>query len=348
MRGRADANRSVTEHHPISPNPMASAEAGPPSQLIPATGRLATFAYRFPLPAARLVKFSDCFDGSLGVPNTAALVSSMDRARHDLVHELASGTPSYDNAAAAAKRYVPLIGSTLYSLEQATDPVYLKKPMVFEWCSGIGDPPRTNWMSNQAVVWDKCMSLACEALSRADSVCGSGVDSLGYASAATQLRTAAGIFEHLRKEELPRWVGETSKVERPPEVVEGICEGLSMYCLAEAQMMAVGKSIKGGTAPPSLIAKLCLGVVSQLEACVSTLRSKGGTYYSHLGRPFLTHITFQLQLFRALTYKHLADDAWSKDKYGLSIKHMKEAIDLVKVHTTALPQRFALSSHNCC
>ena len=76
----------------------------------PAAARLSTFAYRFPLPAAKLIKFVECFEGALGHADTAAVVASMDRARRDLVHELASGEPNYENAAAAAKRYVPLIG----------------------------------------------------------------------------------------------------------------------------------------------------------------------------------------------------------------------------------------------
>lgn len=45
--------------------------------------------------------------------------SSMEQARDDLAHELASGTPNYAQAVAGALRYCPLIAHVLRSLEKA-------------------------------------------------------------------------------------------------------------------------------------------------------------------------------------------------------------------------------------
>ena len=54
--------------------------------------------------------------------------------------------------------------------QQATEPVYLDKPLVFDWATGIGATPRTTWVTSQAVVFDKCMALATKALAHADAV----------------------------------------------------------------------------------------------------------------------------------------------------------------------------------
>jgi hypothetical protein len=59
---------------------------------------------------------------------------------------------------------------TAFGHAQATEPVYLDKPLTFDWATGIGSNPRTNWVTSQAVIWDKCMALATRALSHADAV----------------------------------------------------------------------------------------------------------------------------------------------------------------------------------
>ncbi len=53
----------------------------------------------------------------------------------------------------------------------------------------------------------------------------------------------------------------------------------------------------------SVVAKLCLGVACQMEECYTVLRSKGGIMYEKIDRPFLTHITFVIQLFKAIAHK---------------------------------------------
>ncbi|CAN0458297.1 unnamed protein product, partial [Phaeothamnion confervicola] len=122
----------------------------------------------------------------------------MDKVRKDLVHELATGTPNYLNVVASAERYVPLIAQTLHSLEQARDPVYLDKPLVFSWATGIGLHPRTNWITNQAV-WDKCMALAAQAIAHADSVCDLVEPS------------EAGAPPRPHRAEAARWIGTTAE-----------------------------------------------------------------------------------------------------------------------------------------
>ncbi|CAN0351697.1 unnamed protein product, partial [Ectocarpus fasciculatus] len=153
------------------------------------------------------------------------------------------GTPNYAQAVAGALRYCPLIAHVLRSLEKAEDVVYLNEPLSFTWATGLGERPRQDWITNQAVVWDKCMVLAAQALSYADTVYNMLEDSQGskFTEAGEHLRKAAGIFERLHKAELPRWVGDTSEAPRLVEAEPGICEGLVHFCLAEAQQMAIGK-----------------------------------------------------------------------------------------------------------
>ncbi len=54
---------------------------------------------------------------------------------------------------------------------------------------------------------------------------------------------------------------------------------------------------------PSVLAKLCLGVACQMEECCTVLRSKGGIMFEKIKRSFLTHLTFEIQLFKALAHK---------------------------------------------
>ncbi|KAG5187524.1 BRO1-like domain-containing protein [Tribonema minus] len=301
----------------------------------PAVRKLATLTYRFPLPATKLISFHASFEsGNLGDPVTAKAIEHMDQAREDMARELASGNPNYQNVVAGARRYVPLIAQTLYSLEQATDPVYLEAPLRFDWASGLGINPRVTWISNQAVVWDKCMALISQALAHADSVynmvgAAAGGDDAVYAAAGRELRTAAGVLAHTASEELPRWVGETAKGERPPEAVPGVCEALSTLCLAQAQQMALGKALAGGKTPPTLLAKLCGGVADQMDAALSTLRDKAGAAYAKLAKPLLAHAAFQAALQRALAHLFLASHAWAREAYGAAIAHQRRGAALL-------------------
>jgi hypothetical protein len=67
------------------------------------------------------MSFNAAFEsGNLGDPVTAKAVANMDQSRDDMARELASGNPNYANVVAGAKKYVPLIAQTLFSLEQVS------------------------------------------------------------------------------------------------------------------------------------------------------------------------------------------------------------------------------------
>ncbi|CAM9378240.1 unnamed protein product [Pylaiella littoralis] len=302
------------------------------AELSPALLKIATYVYRFPLPATRVISFTKCFADNLGADQTSKSISSMEQARDDLANELASGTPNYAQAVAGATRYCPLISHVLVSLEKSKDVVYLNEPLAFAWMTGLGERPRQDWVTNQAVVWDKCMVLAAQALSYADTVYNMLEDSAGskFTEAGVHLRTAAGIFERLHKAELPRWVGDTAEAPRLVEAEPGICEGLVQFCLAEAQQMAIGKALVAGNTPKTLLARLCEGVRKLLEDCVSAMRRGASSAYSKLDSPFLVHITFQQCIFRGMAYRFLAENAWAKDQYGVGLAYMVQACKYVE------------------
>eukprot|EP00903_Cladosiphon_okamuranus_P015926 g14711.t1 len=309
------------------------------SELSPALLKVATHVYRFPLPATKLIAFTKCFADNLGAEETSKSISSMEQARDDLANELASGTPNYSQAVAGATRYCPLIAHVLRSLEKADDVVYLAEPLKFTWATGLGERPRQDWIENEAVVWDKCMVLAAQALSYADTVYNMLEDSEGskYNEAGVHLRTAAGIFERLHKVELPRWVGETSEKPRLVEAEPAICEGLVQFCLAEAQQMAIGKALVAGTTPKTLLARLCEGVRRMLEDGVAAMRKGGSSSaYKKLDSPFLVHISFQQCMFRGLAYRFLAENAWAKDEYGVGLAYMIQACKYVEERRDAV------------
>lgn len=295
---------------------------GPSPQLI----KIVTLIYRFPLPATKHIDFAKCFARCLGQPDTAKEVAHMDGARRELAEELATGQPNYANVVNAAQRYIPLIAQTLYSLEQAQSPVYLSEQLKFEWATGIGINPRRNWITSEAVVWDKCMAMAAQAMAHANNwfnMVTAGPER--YNSGAEELCRAAGVMIQLSKEELPRWIGKTADGERLPEAIEGIVEGLSIVCLAQAQQLAVAKAIESGRTPPGLIAKLCFGVTQLMDQGLSVLRTKGSVVFAKLDRPLLVHMALMQQVFKAVGLQHMAALHWSKDEYGTAIAFSRKA-----------------------
>lgn len=111
--------------------------------------------------------------------------------------------------------------------------------------------------------------------------------------AADTLCRASGILLYLSQELLPRWRDQVGRVEGlPPDLTTEVTLGLSKVCLAEAQALAirklvspsVGKAVDTVTPGPplekghpsaSLLAKLHLSVVEELESAVGLLKTVG-------------------------------------------------------------------------
>ncbi|SPO29669.1 uncharacterized protein UTRI_05491 [Ustilago trichophora] len=111
--------------------------------------------------------------------------------------------------------------------------------------------------------------------------------------AADTLCRASGILLYLSQELLPRWRDQVGRVEGlPPDLTTEVTLGLSKVCLAEAQALAirklvspsVGKAVDTVTPGPplekghpsaSLLAKLHLSVVEELESAVGLFKTVG-------------------------------------------------------------------------
>lgn len=84
--------------------------------------------------------------------------------------------------------------------------------------------------------------------------------------------------------------------------------------------------IKPGVPNYSLVGKLCLGIAEDLDSFVSTLRSKSSIHMSRMDPSFLTLITFEINVQKALGLYFLARSLWSsKVEYGLAIAALSEA-----------------------
>ncbi|SPO30891.1 uncharacterized protein UTRI_05491_B [Ustilago trichophora] len=111
--------------------------------------------------------------------------------------------------------------------------------------------------------------------------------------AADTLCRASGVLLYLSQEFLPRWRDQVGRVEGlPPDLTTEVTLALSKVCLAEAQALAirklvspsVGKAVDTVTPGPplekghpsaSLLAKLHLSVVEELESAVGLLKTVG-------------------------------------------------------------------------
>ena len=213
----------------------------------------------------------------------------------------------------------------------------LDERLVFEWTSGI-ETAKTSFKS-EAIMYDLVMCVICEGLGKAGvateySVAGE------FATASREYAAAAGIFEFLADDHLPKWIARGSKVDSdglPVECSVETARGLSILFKASGQQMAVATVlIKPGTPNYSLLSKLCLGIVEQLEAFITHMRDNAFKQMARVEKDFFTLTTFQIQLQKSLHLYFFARSLWEQQQeYGLAIAFLSEATTALKTRDSA-------------
>jgi hypothetical protein len=197
----------------------------------------------------------------------------------------------------------------------------------------------SNSFKSEAIMYDLVMCVICEGLGKAGvateySVAGE------FATASREYAAAAGVFEFLADDHLPKWIARGSKVDSDDLPVECSIEtarGLTMLFKATGQQMAVATVlIKPGTPNYSLLAKLCLGIVEQLEAFITHMRDKAFKQMARIEKDFFTLTTFQIQLQRSLYLYFYARSLWDQQQeYGLAIAILSEATVALRTRDSA-------------
>ena len=176
---------------------------------------------------------------------------------------------------------------------------------------------------------DLTMCIVCEGLGKAGVATESSMAG-EFASASREYAAAAGIFQFLAEDHLPKWVARGTRVtedDLPVECCTDTAKGLSILFQANAQQMAVATVlIKPGTPNYGLLAKLCLGIHEQLDEFVVHMREKAFTQMTRIEKDFFTLVTFQISLQKALSLYFYARSLWEQEgDYGLAIACLSEA-----------------------
>lgn len=203
---------------------------------------------------------------------------------------------------------------------------------MFSWCSGIeyNKSKQASYFKSEALMFELVLSIAAYALSEANIGCDFCMDG-DFPQSSRNFSRTAGIFQHLGEDILPSWMAKSQQhaqmeKEALAETRVGVCVAFTSLFTAMAQQMAVATIlVKPGVPNYALVGKLCLGVAEDLESFVSTLRSKSPVHMSRLDPNFLTLITFQINVQRALSLYFLARSLWTNGEYGVAIAALSEA-----------------------
>lgn len=290
--------------------------------------RLACVVHRFKVPRiTRKVSFAKSFSTvGRSSDKTRQLMRSADDVRGRLQDAVTAKVVSAERCIAEARRYQPLIHSILLSCKVQPEQARLDERLIFEWKSGIEHQPDA--FSSEAMMYDLVMCGAGEALGHAASATESSVAG-EFAAASRAYAAAAGIFDFLAEDQLPKWIAKGSAVDEkklPAECHPGTAKALRTLFMANGQQMAVATVlIKPGKPNYGLLAKLCLGIVEQLEEFVSLMRREAFDQMGRMDSDFFTLIALQINVQKSLTLYFQARQLWEQDAHGTAIALLSES-----------------------
>jgi hypothetical protein len=292
--------------------------------------RLASAVHRFHCPKPnpdRKVSFASSFSSCGKHEKTRKTMLKCDDARNRLQEALLASTVSHERVVADARKYLPFIHTVLVSCKFQPEMARLDERLVFEWRSGI--EAKSKYFKSEAIMMDVTMCILCEGLGKAGVATESSVAG-EFAAASREYAAAAGIFQFLSDDHLPKWVARGTRVtedDLPVECCIETAKGLGILFQANAQQMAVATVlIKPGTPNYSLLAKLCLGIHEQLDQFVIHMREKAFTQMTRIEKDFFTLVSFQVSLQKGLSlYFHARSLGEEQSHYGLAIAVLSEA-----------------------
>lgn len=290
--------------------------------------RLASVVHRFKIPRmTRKVDFCKSFKTVGTNDKTRKLMVAASDARERLAEGLAAAKISAERVSGDAQKYQPLIHSVLLSCKVQPEQARLDERLIFEWKSGMENPKSTSSYKSEAMMYDLVMDLATDGFAHAVGATEKSISG-DFAAASREYAAAAGIFDNLAEDQLPKWIAKGSNVDEgnlPVECMPSVACALVQLFMANAQQMAIATVLlKDGTPNYSLVAKLCLGVAEQLEGFLADVR-RAGDALSRLDPDFLTLLSLQIAVQNALSLYFQARKLWEEQQFGLAIAMLNEA-----------------------
>lgn len=287
----------------------------------------------------RRISFASSFATTGKHEKTRRLMIKADDQRNKLIDAVLSDTISHERVVAEARRYQPYIHQILVSCKFQPEMARLDERLVFEWMSGVES--NQEYFKSEAMMMDLTMCILCEGLGKAGVATESSTAG-EFAPASREYAAAAGIFQFLAEDHLPKWIARGSKTNEndlPVECCTSTAKGLSILFQANAQQMAVATVlIKPGTPNYSLLAKLCMGIEEQLEEFIGLMRNAFGQM-SRIEKDFFTLVNFQITLQKSLCCYFHARSIWDQGDYGLAIAILSEATVFLRTEVSSSDKR---------
>jgi len=300
--------------------------------------RLAAVVHRFPMPTTASVSFRNAFATVGSAAATRKLLQSADKARETLLEACTSSTVSAQKCTEAAQRYAPLMETILLSCKVQPENARLDEKLLFQYRSAM-EGKQAESFTSEALMYDLVLVTATLAWSHAakateESAAGE------FAAAARQYATAAGVFDYLATDALPKWISKGSSVKETDLPSE--CHAPLAGALANELMMAHGQQmaiatllVKSETPNYSLLAKLCLGVHEHLDNFVAILRRDCQTALERMEKDFLTLVALETAVHESLSLYFQARAKWVQDEHGIAIALLSEAGICLQTRDTA-------------
>jgi len=305
--------------------------------------RLASAVHRFRIPKmnpSRRVSFASSFATTGKHEKTRKVMLKADNHRNKLLEAVLSDRVSHERVVAEARRYQPYIHQILVSCKFQPEMARLDERLVFEWMSGVESSK--GYFKSEAIMMDLTMCILCEGLGKAGVATESSMAG-EFAAASREYAAAAGIFQFLGDDHLPKWIArgtKTNEDDLPVECCTSTAKGLSILFQANAQQMAIATVlVKPGTPNYSLLAKLCLGVEEQLEEFIGHMRKEAFKQMSRIEKDFFTLVNVQITLQKALSYYFQARSIWDQGDYGLAIAILSEATVFLRTEDASSQKR---------
>jgi BRO1-like domain len=298
--------------------------------------RLASAVHRFRVPkVTSSVSFARSFQTAGSHPTTKSVLLQADVFRQQLMDAVNAVPMSGERVYNEATRYLPLIDQLLLTCKVQPEVARLDERLIFEWTSGVEKNPSS--FTSEALMYDLVMVCACQALGKTSIATESSISG-DFAVAAREYAFAAGIFEFLAKDHLPKWIakGNVLTDKLPMEVTVATSEAFVELFLANGQQMAIATVlIKPGEPNYSLVAKLCLGVVERLESFISLMRKNAFDLMSRMDKEIFSLIAIQIALQKSLSMYFYARALWESMDYGLAIATLSESLKGLATRSSA-------------
>jgi len=308
--------------------------------------RLSSAVHRFAIPFINpkdQISFEESFKTcSKSHSNTIAAMQQADNRRREIKAAMASGKVIHTSLSTSLKEYIPVINQILLSCKFQPEVARLDKHLVFSWSSGIEYNKHNKskeFSDSEALMFEFVLSIATYALSESNIGCDSCVDG-DFPKASRQFAKTAGIFQYLGEDVLPNWMANSMQHaemenETLAETRVGVCVAMTHLYMAMSQQMAVATVLaKPGTPNYALLGKLSSGIAVELEAFVTTFRSKSPVHMSRIDSSFLTLVTFMINIQHSLGLYFLGRSLWLNSEYGVAIAAISEATVAARTRIT--------------